>query len=70
MDSTAAQRRLKAIHGHLLCADDSSSSQLRHNPTAGEYALGKLSLSLSHRHAYTHTYTKYTRKPIYHGRSL
>ncbi|KAH9682772.1 Long chain acyl-CoA synthetase 6 (peroxisomal) [Citrus sinensis] len=39
MDSTAAQRRLKAIHGHLLCADDSSSSQLRHNPTAGEYAL-------------------------------
>ena len=47
MDSTAAQRRLKAIHGHLLCADDSSSSQLRHNPTAGEYALGTLSLSLS-----------------------
>ncbi|KAJ4722422.1 Long-Chain Acyl-CoA Synthetase [Melia azedarach] len=37
MDSTAAQRRLKAIHGHLIAAADRSSSQLRQNPTAGEF---------------------------------
>lgn len=40
MDSTAAQRRLKAIHGHLIAAADRSSSQLRQNPTAGEFVYG------------------------------
>ncbi|XP_059429151.1 long chain acyl-CoA synthetase 6, peroxisomal [Corylus avellana] len=38
MDSSAAQRRLKAIHGHLA-ANGESHSQLRPNPTAGEFFL-------------------------------
>ncbi|KAG6726716.1 hypothetical protein I3842_02G094400 [Carya illinoinensis] len=38
MDSAAAQRRLNAIHGHLL-ADGDSHPQLRPHPTAGEFAL-------------------------------
>lgn len=42
----AAQRRLKAIHSHLIPATD-SSSHLRLNPTAGEFVSGILSLSLS-----------------------
>ncbi|KAH7573749.1 hypothetical protein JRO89_XS03G0201900 [Xanthoceras sorbifolium] len=37
MDSNAAQRRLKAIHGHLITSLDSSSHQLRPNPAAGEF---------------------------------
>ncbi|EOY05625.1 Long-chain acyl-CoA synthetase 6 [Theobroma cacao] len=36
MDSSKAQRRLNAIHGHLVSA--SSHSELRVNPTAGEFA--------------------------------
>lgn len=36
MDSSAAQRRLKAIHGHFA-ADGESHPQLRPNPTAGEF---------------------------------
>ena len=48
MDPTpAAQRRLKAIHSHLIPAAD-SPSHLQPNPTAGEFVLGSLSLSLSH----------------------
>ncbi|KAE8077011.1 hypothetical protein FH972_015620 [Carpinus fangiana] len=38
MDSSAAQRRLKAIHGHLA-ANGESHQQLRPNPTAGEFFL-------------------------------
>ncbi|XP_027367504.1 long chain acyl-CoA synthetase 6, peroxisomal-like isoform X2 [Abrus precatorius] len=34
----AAQRRLRAIHSHLIAAVDDSSSHLRSNPTAGEFA--------------------------------
>ncbi|KAK4855141.1 hypothetical protein QYF36_004404 [Acer negundo] len=41
MDSNAAQRRLKAINGHLISSVDSSSHQLRHNPTAGEFVSGQ-----------------------------
>ncbi|KAK6265851.1 hypothetical protein QUC31_016688 [Theobroma cacao] len=36
MDSSKAQRRLNAIHGHLVSAG--SHSELRVNPTAGEFA--------------------------------
>ena len=46
MDSIAAQRRLKAIHGHLA-VDGDSFPQLRPNLTAGEFFIGTLSLSLS-----------------------
>jgi hypothetical protein len=46
MDSSAAQRRLKAIRGHLA-ANGESHPQLRPNPTAGEFFLGTFSLSLS-----------------------
>ncbi|XP_062177485.1 long chain acyl-CoA synthetase 6, peroxisomal-like [Alnus glutinosa] len=38
MDSSAAQRRLKAIRGHLA-ANGESHPQLRPNPTAGEFFL-------------------------------
>ncbi|XP_041011102.1 long chain acyl-CoA synthetase 6, peroxisomal-like [Juglans microcarpa x Juglans regia] len=38
MDSTSAQRRLKAIHGHLV-ADGKSHPQLRPNPTAAEFVM-------------------------------
>ncbi|KAL1317014.1 hypothetical protein HN51_069118 [Arachis hypogaea] len=37
MDSAPAQRRLKAIHGHLVSAADSPTAHLRQNPTAGEF---------------------------------
>lgn len=46
MDSSAAQRRLKAIHGHFA-TDGESHPQLRPNPTAGEFFIGTFSLSLS-----------------------
>lgn len=46
MDSIVAQRRLKAIHGHLA-VDGDSFPQLRPNLTAGEFFIGTLSLSLS-----------------------
>ena len=46
MDSIAAQRRLKAINGHLV-SEGESRPQLRPNLTAGEFVLGTLSLSLS-----------------------
>ena len=45
MDSAPAQRRLKAIHGHLISAAD--APYLRPNPTAGEFVSGTLLLSLS-----------------------
>ena len=37
-----AQRRIEAIHGHLItaAAHDDSPPQLRHNPTAGEFFSG------------------------------
>ena len=37
-----AQRRIKAIHGHLTtaAAHDDSPPQLRHSPTAGEFFSG------------------------------
>ncbi|OMO61237.1 AMP-dependent synthetase/ligase [Corchorus capsularis] len=41
MDSSKAQRRLKAIHGHLVSSavavDDDSNSGVHANPTAGEF---------------------------------
>ncbi|XP_016647754.1 PREDICTED: long chain acyl-CoA synthetase 6, peroxisomal [Prunus mume] len=37
MDSTPAQRRLQAIHGHLTTAAPDSESPLRPNLTAGEF---------------------------------
>ncbi|EEF45375.1 long chain acyl-CoA synthetase 6, peroxisomal [Ricinus communis] len=37
MDMDSAQRRIQAIHGHLLAARDCSPSHLRLNPTAGEF---------------------------------
>lgn len=35
--SPAAQRRLKAINAHLISTADDSPSDLRSNPTAGEF---------------------------------
>ncbi|KAE8669622.1 Detected protein of confused Function [Hibiscus syriacus] len=37
MDSSIAERRLGAIHGHLVSAAAGSHSYLRANPTAGEF---------------------------------
>ncbi|XP_050218183.1 long chain acyl-CoA synthetase 6, peroxisomal-like isoform X2 [Mercurialis annua] len=37
MDIDPAQRRLEAIHGHLVAAGDSQSQHLRLNQTAGEF---------------------------------
>ncbi|KAE8706199.1 Long chain acyl-CoA synthetase 7, peroxisomal [Hibiscus syriacus] len=37
MDSSTAERRLSAIHGHLVSAAAGSHSDLRANPTAGEF---------------------------------
>lgn len=44
---SAAQRRLKAIQGHLISTSGSSHSDLTPHETAGEFVLGTLSLSLS-----------------------
>ncbi|PSS10138.1 Long chain acyl-CoA synthetase 6, peroxisomal like [Actinidia chinensis var. chinensis] len=40
MDSPA-QRRLKAIQGHLVPASDDSRSEIQRNETAGEFSLGQ-----------------------------
>jgi hypothetical protein len=45
--SPAAQRRLKAINAHLISTADDSPSDLRSNPTAGEFFIGTPFPSLS-----------------------
>lgn len=47
MDSAPAQRRLKAINGHLISDGEDQSLLLRPNATAGEFVSGAFSLSLS-----------------------
>lgn len=47
MDSAPAQRRLKAINGHLISDGDDQSLLLRPHATAGEFVSGAFSLSLS-----------------------
>lgn len=46
MDSAPAQRRLKAINGHLISDGEDQSLLLRPNATAGEFVSGAFSLSL------------------------